>query len=313
MEKGNEFIKLINKEKKYSAFVDNDFINTFIDNNQLMFKDKGHKSIGFLPDINNLVFERLKDIFEIEDTDLFKKKFDEAVSGDGSELLNMLTIWSSSLCALLCFYNINEDNPLEITIENIECKFTEVHFEVKNKVFRNPSNIDVVLIGKENKENKENKVILFLESKFAEYLSKEKYDFSESYINYLKEKQVEDVMPIINSYKNPGLLKQLIAHYIGLDHFTNDKFYSFHKDEERYNVYKFYHENKDVHVFLKEIIFNNDNDEVNEYINKLEEVEKHLTWNDKVKVLSPTTYQDFFKDHFKMNPRVKEFYKLNIR
>lgn len=306
-----EISAVIKKNNKYQIFRDNNFINDALENNKLIFKDKNKESIGFLPDLNKLIYEKLIEIFDIKDKDIFRSKFNEAVSGDGHELLNMLTIWSSSLCALLCFYNVN-NNPLHITInyegKNIECCFREVYFEVKNKVLKNPSNVDVVLIDRENK------VILFLESKFAEYLEYDKVDIPDSYKNYLKDISREELFNFIkdDSVKryNYGL-KQLLTHYIGLYNFTNDKLYKYEDSDNRKEVLDFYSKNcDDCKVFLQEIVFDNDKDKKEEYFKNLNKVIEYLNWNGKVKVLSPTTYQEVFSKYEGFNKKIKEFYKF---
>ena len=97
----------------------------------------------------------------------FQEKYDMAVTGDGQEKKRITTLHSSSLCALLHFYNVTEKNSLTLTIKGREIKFIDSVFEFKSPVIDNPSNMDVVLIGKDKNSNKD--VVLFLESKFAEY------------------------------------------------------------------------------------------------------------------------------------------------
>ena len=109
----------------------------------------------------------LINIFNIKDSTLFEEKYKMAVGGSGNEGDKITTLHSSSLCALLHFYNVTEDNPLTMAINGREIKFTDSIFEFKSRVIDNPSNMDVVLIGK-NEKSYEN-VVLFLESKFAEY------------------------------------------------------------------------------------------------------------------------------------------------
>lgn len=103
----------------------------------------------------------------------FKTKFEEAVSGGGQELTKITTLHSSSLCCLLFFYNVSENNRLTLKFETNKGErrvtFTKSVFEFKNIVTLNknaPSNVDVVLIGEDEKKKR---VFLFLESKFAEY------------------------------------------------------------------------------------------------------------------------------------------------
>ena len=116
----------------------------------------------------SFVSESLANNFGIEkEKDVFIKKFEMSCSGTGGELKKITTLHSSSLCALLFFFNV-DTMPLKMRgLEN--CEFTQSFFEFKNKVIRYPSNIDVVLLGKNKITNK--KVILFLESKFSEYIT----------------------------------------------------------------------------------------------------------------------------------------------
>ena len=108
-------------------------------------------------------------IFDISNKEIFTEKFKQCCSGSGHEGGRIATLHSSSLCALLFFYNITEYNPWIMKVDEGEIVFTESVFEYQNAVIngRNPSNIDVVLIGR--RKNTDCKVVFFLESKFAEY------------------------------------------------------------------------------------------------------------------------------------------------
>ena len=112
----------------------------------------------------------LINIFNIKNPTLFETKYKMAVGGSGNEGDKITTLHSSSLCALLHFYNVTKDNPLTLTVNGREIEFIDSIFEFKSPVIdpRYPSNMDVVLIGKEYKDNGKD-VVLFLESKFAEY------------------------------------------------------------------------------------------------------------------------------------------------
>lgn len=106
-------------------------------------------------------FGTLKRIFGIRES--ARGLFEAAKSGNGNEKQKILTLHSSSLLAFLCFNDI-ANHPIKIdgTVYN------EVMFEVKNNVINEsgtPSNIDVLLMGDNRKK------LLFLESKFTEYLS----------------------------------------------------------------------------------------------------------------------------------------------
>lgn len=105
-------------------------------------------------------FETLQRIFGINES--ARGLFEAATSG--KEKQRILTLHSSSLLAFLCFNDV-ANHP--ITIDKRE--YNEVMFEVKNDVINaslgKPSNIDVLLMGENRKK------LLFLESKFTEYLS----------------------------------------------------------------------------------------------------------------------------------------------
>lgn len=98
----------------------------------------------------------LADLFDIKEKEVFRSKFKQSISGSGQELKHIGTIHSSSLCALLFFYNVTEDNPYIMEIDGEEYVFTYSCFEYQNTVIkgRNPSNMDVVLVGKNKKSGK---------------------------------------------------------------------------------------------------------------------------------------------------------------
>ena len=117
-------------------------------------------------------FGTLKRIFGIRES--ARGLFEAATGGNGNEKQKILTLHSSSLLAFLCFNDI-ANHP--ITIDGIV--YDEVMFEVKNDVIDaslgKPSNIDVLLMGDNRKK------LLFLESKFTEYLSGGKVTLSNKY------------------------------------------------------------------------------------------------------------------------------------
>ncbi len=330
----NKIKELISRDQRYSAFRDNDFVDNKAD--ILEFKDSKCESIGFywngvLTYAEHLkrkkrqeydsskqkenTFNALCSIFDIQRTESFRQSFDEAISGDGKELLNMLTLWSSSLCPLLSFFNVN-NYPITITITGDEYKFDEVHFEIKNKVYGHPSNMDIVLIAKEPKP-----AILFLESKFSEYLDNKEEKISEK---YLREPAFKDTLNWIerNVPKKEDVyiegLKQFLAHYIGLSHFVNDEDYPYHQDEKsKHSVYEFYSKNKeDTKIFLQEIVFNLDDKKCSAYKRHLSIMIEKIKINmnePKITILSPITYQDFFGPenvHKVLCETVRDFYKL---
>ena len=128
-------------------------------------------------------FGTLKRIFGIRES--ARGLFEAATGGNGNEKQKILTLHSSSLLAFLCFNGV-ANHP--ITIDGIV--YDEVMFEVKNDVIDaslgKPSNIDVLLMGDNRKK------LLFLESKFTEYLSGGKVTLSphryEEFYSMLTEK-----------------------------------------------------------------------------------------------------------------------------
>ncbi|MBD5366598.1 MAG: hypothetical protein HDR82_06265 [Bacteroides sp.] len=113
----------------------------------------------------------LSNIFGLDVTKELERLFKSATNGDGDERSKILTLHSSSLLAFLCFCNVREHS---IKIDDTE--YNEIMFEVKNDVIAaslgKPSNIDILLLG-ENRTK-----LLYLESKFTEYLKGDRVDLS---------------------------------------------------------------------------------------------------------------------------------------
>lgn len=148
--------------KRYSKESKNSYsFFTGLDNKDIVVKNKKINEEN-----KRKVCEYLLKIFKIDNKEIFCKKFNEVCSGSGGEAAKITTLHSSSLCGLLFFYNVNQRN-ITFTLNGKKITFDDVYFEFKNKVTDNgnPSNIDIVLIS--NKQ----KAILFLESKFSEYLT----------------------------------------------------------------------------------------------------------------------------------------------
>lgn len=194
----------------------------------------------------NACSSRLIELFEITDKDLFKEKFHQSCGGSGNEIQRIGTLHSSALCALLFFYNVTENHPLTLTVEGKECIFIHSRFEFKNPVIKNPSNMDVTLVGRYADTGKP--VILFLESKFSEYMERtdKKLDISDAYKDHKFSKAVYDEIPkklglnvseiktvkskdgktekeiFTLSSSEPCYLegiKQMISHFIGVNNF----------------------------------------------------------------------------------------------
>lgn len=260
--------------------------------------------------------DQIIDVFEIENPDLFKIKFDEAVSGDGDEAKKMTSIKSSSLCALLCFYNISPSGR-HIFINNVE--YTDSYFEVKNQVFNNPSNMDVVLTNDKGD-------ILFVECKFSEYLNTSPIDVSATYEdNEISGKIYRQASKLI--YKNDdgkyeagnsyvGGLKQIISHYVGLINFKGkgkDYMSGYNQSAHiRGNI----HKNSFSNISFIEVVYKLSDEKLvkkfDSYYEKSKELIKILNdQNDGITFLNPTTYQQLFgKNKSVLDNMVKKFYKL---
>lgn len=265
------------------------------------------------------LLENIKHTFGISNEDLFNTKFEEAISGDGDESKKMISVKSSSLCALLCFYNVSKEHPIAINGE----KYTKSFFEVKNQVFNNPSNMDVVLT------NEEDGRILFVECKFSEYLNTSPIEISNAYEDNeisgtiyreamskgLFSKNEEGKYYSSNAYM--GGLKQIISHYVGLINYVGrgkDYLEAYCNSEEgkriKENIYdKKYKEVKFIEVVYK---FRDSKllDYYDSYHNQAKELIK-LLHHDKIEFLEPTTYKDVFADNKGFLDRiVGSFYKI---
>ena len=261
-------------------------------------------------------YETLKRVFDIED-DGFQDKYKQAIDGDGQEWRRITTLTSSSLLALLCFYDLNEDNPLEMKLGQREFRMTSADFEVKNQVSESHfSNIDVVLKGKD-KARPQKDVHILLESKFSEYLTYGKYSgisktvYGEIY-NSLSDTLTKMGLKTVEEGADKlclttatgrcchyvGGIKQMISHYLGA------KYYS--------------RRNLGVVVILAEILFDFGKDQENQladYCQLYEKLAEGLNSLDEgednsVKVWDKClTYQELLRGK-QLKPRVKLYYQL---
>ena len=213
--------------KVYDLWEDNEFVKDINAENTIYHSVKSEKSLRF---VEKGKIDTLKRIFGIEG-DTFDEKFNEACSGDGKEESRIMTMHSSSLCALLFFYNVSKKNPIKLNLDGNDYVFTDVYFEVQSTVIsgRRPSNMDVVLV------NKEENVVLFLESKFSEYYSdvSKSLTIAKTYqdneigelfytgnalenLNIKIEEPKDDEFKIVSDKKcYLGGIKQMISHFIG--------------------------------------------------------------------------------------------------
>lgn len=224
----------------------------------------------------DFIGESIAENFDIKDKKLFLEKFNMSCSGSGDEIKKITTLHSSSLCALLFFFSVSEKNKLIFDgLEDYE--FTQSFFEFKNKVIGYPSNIDVVLLGNNIKSNE--KVILFLESKFSEYItginnSGTQYEIGKSYFKegcysepiykslskYVTHNKEEDTYYIsADTPKYLEGLKQIVSHYYGIRNFMRKKYYE--KDNDSLEEIKQYNAKE---FLLGEILFDNFGNELSE-------------------------------------------------
>ncbi|MCQ2152098.1 MAG: hypothetical protein MJY70_03465 [Bacteroidales bacterium] len=258
---------------------------------------------------------------------LFRTHFREAAYGHGTEINEITQINSSALVALMCFYPINDKNPIEITVssgnEHHRLHFSSLVLEKENPVYaaNHPSSIDIALYGFD--VNTGESVVLFLESKFGEYLTPGDFDshYGKSYrtdyedINKKKEELhlLEDVSfhagdhgaSIKGGHHYNDGIKQIVSHFIGAK-----KSYELISEGRK--------------VYLGTILFDFSGlvDEgktlLDDYCNCYKDLAKILNSiaaDQKVNVSvidNACTYQDFFRqaEFFKMDEDVKEFYKL---
>lgn len=80
----------------------------------------------------DFIGEAIADNFDIKDKEFFLEKFNMSCSGTGDEIKKITTLHSSSLCALLFFFNVREYNKL-IFEELKGYEFTQSFFELNSR------------------------------------------------------------------------------------------------------------------------------------------------------------------------------------
>jgi hypothetical protein len=150
--------------------------------------------------------------------------------GDGNEKEYFYTTISSSRLVYLCFYSWMKSNGgVSVKLEDGEppVLFKSYYLEAKNEVESDdwPSNVDVLLVSEDSK------ILLYLESKFTEYISyaKDEASVSKAYFDdvelkalmadlvmrgFLDGKPVSYHRVISSTY--PGGIKQMISHFVGV-------------------------------------------------------------------------------------------------
>lgn len=306
-------------------------VGNFVSNNSYTFTNASAVD-------EELCQNRLEELFEIKNPDVFKKKFRQSCSGSGQELKRIATIHSSALCALLFFYNVTEENPYIMEIEGETYIFTYSCFEYQNTVIegRNPSNMDVVLLGKRKQSGEI--VVLFLESKFSEYYERpgKRLDISAEYLTnrygkeiYREEYFAEMGIHIVRHLGEENFslvskeccyiegIKQMISHYVGIRNLCDNP--NIKNDRIAKAV------DAGAQVFLGEILFTKgigrlmirDGEECfTSYKNKyqilakvLNEQLKQDNINYKIIVLPDIlTYSQFRNKKYIQEPKIKNFY-----
>ncbi len=316
-------------------FLESDIVKQWIENGDIhqSIWNNSPSSNSFRLKSKNTYVEEIPEVlierFGIEDKDLFRAKYLQAISGDGQEWTRICTLHSSSLAALLCFYNVTSDHTLKID----KYTFTESFFEVKTHVFGiSESNMDVVLRGKD--ENGMN-VVLFLECKFSEYLDscicdnislayKKYYKklglFEENAIDNISFKEENGKISI--SSKDPrhtpvycSGIKQMISHYIGVSKYA--------KNKENLGEHVAFKGNNDEKVILGEILFDfgkhikSSKNKLKNYrqsyyklATKINKVEQSTLFQMKPSIF---TYQDIFNGDFIKEDNIRRFYQFNSK
>ena len=150
--------------------------------------------------------------------------------GSGKELQTKAkALHSSSMLGYNFFGWIDEAHPFVWK----GVKYTKVYFETQLRTLKcrsNPANMDIVLDGIKDGR----RVLLFIESKFLEYTSSEKFDLSESYMGknyYVASPFYEKAKELMRLYSEMreqqkhyyGGVKQGFCHLVALGALENKK------------------------------------------------------------------------------------------
>lgn len=183
----------------------------------------------------NCIARKYAEIFGIEPDENWFEAFRIATEGQGDELRKINSLISSSLLSLLMFHklfmNDNTNDYISIKLPDTDdaVLFDKCFFEVRNRVVRFPSCVDVALYSSERN------VMLFLESKFTEYtrVKKEEYygkgyitlyiEYLRQYLNHIIETEKATIkgkeklrIGTISGERYIEGVKQSISHLIGL-------------------------------------------------------------------------------------------------
>ena len=326
------------KSRKYKyvyEYFAHHLYNDVFNKKGLKIVQAGKTSLQFKPtEDKNDKFQTLEQAFNIilpsscapkKNHSLFRTRFLEAAYGKGSELREITQLNSSALVALMCFYPVNDLNPIKITLvadgTNHTLSLTELHLEKENPVYtpNRPSSIDIALYGKDVSSG--DNVVLFLESKFGEYFGHKNYRAGKSYKEFYSEiVHIQSEQNLLRdiSFKadESGVevngpthycegIKQMISHYIGSE-----------------NSYELNQENRT--IYLGTILFDFSSlapdskislEDYKTCYKGLARILNSIANNHKkdIRLIDDAfTYQEFFSKvgEFKLDEDVKEFYKL---
>lgn len=307
----------------YRYFAQEKYDN-FFDSRKIEFAGKTESSLRFV----GKGLQCLSNVFELKlpaknppecNYSLFKARFLESAFGEGNEANEITQLNSSALLALMFFYSINDMKPLylPVPVNGVvhKLKFTNVLFEKENPVYaaNHPSSIDIALYGVD--EETAEKVVLFLESKFGEYLTAGDCAAGKSYReDYLEletkrmqhsllkgiEFTCTDIPKVSGKSHYCQGIKQMISHYIGAKQ-------SYEANVEQRAVY------------LGTILFDfgtieNSQTSLEQYKKDyagLSKILNSIEDNTSVKVVdSAFTYQQIFGNNqsFQVDPSVRELY-----
>lgn len=318
---------------------------------QLNFANQNIDRMNITKADKNKIYMGLNDFFKPLATD-FEKKYKEVCFASGNEYKEIMKLHSSSLCALLIFSSVSDNNPLvlELKVRDIKekIKFTKVLFEYENKVINpnHPSSVDVVLVGENLTTNK--KAILFLESKFSEYLvviNQFKHlgggylekPYCDDYYNddFLKDLNIrilrnpDKTLSIFSHKDKDGKmanyygfetisgektylegLKQLISHYIGITNFIQSDIVDKRKDALS---------PEGAEIYLGEILFDFNFGDAQKKLTIYSSYYKKLATRlnglrAKIKVLDEVLKYSLFKDRnngYLLSDEIRNFYRLD--
>jgi len=236
----------------------------------------------------------------------FQKMF---LEGDGNELASKAcAVHSSSMLGYNFFHYVSR-KPLTIDFgDNQKISYTKVRFEVKMRVFKGrsrPANMDIVLFNDKGD-------ILFIESKFLEYLSTGDFSISDTYKKpetyyCMGEKWASFISSLKTDIKGQywGGIKQEISHMIGLTNWAYgytkiDKLPSYNADKDIRFINLVFKPSKEYTVEYEAYL---------NYKNRYDELHKGLLDNG----LIPDGIKMCFKNYSEFWPSFEKCVSLELR